>query len=148
MTPRAVARAFRLDAAKRALEAAIGRGDARLIEFATASPERLQPPDAEANRLIGANMRRRAWLRVLRAKMTGSAVSEAVAGEVYQRVVRAYPKPPPPDPYYFALARVVSATPPASGCELAATPPASGAPRSADFAAGAPGAAEDDQDDR
>lgn len=124
------------------------RRAARLIEFATATPERLQPLDAEANRLIGANMRRRAWLRVLRAKLAGSTLAQAAASEVYQTVIRAYPKPPAPDPYYFALMCVVGATPPASGCAPAATPPAPGAPRSADFAAGAPGAGEDDQDDR
>lgn len=68
--------------------AAIARGDARLIGLASANPDALD----EIGRLIDAGIRRRAWLRVLNAKLAGSAVAEAVAGELYQRAVREHPR--------------------------------------------------------
>lgn len=94
MTPRHFRRALNLGVAKRALEAAIARGDARLIGLATAHPDLLysRMSGNEIGRLVDAGMRRRAWLRVLTAKLAGSALSEAVAGWLYQSAIREHPR--------------------------------------------------------
>jgi len=101
--------------AKHALEAAIARGDARLINLATAHPDLLHSrmPGDEIGRLIDAGIRRRAWLRVLTAKLAGSAASEAVAGWLYQHAIREHPR----------RERIPSATPPAAGVVADSHPP-------------------------